>query len=151
MATANYRKRVILFATKYMVTHMAILQKLYNAIESCENGDLSEGIANLDTAVAYYTGSFEGTQDGGSFDGSLSFFLARRMCIFFDTCSQSDNALVNERMISLFYSAQGELDTRVSLMKSFIWWLNDINISHYFFYCREITGMRSSQKDGQAD
>jgi len=111
-ATANYRKRVILFTSKYMVTHMAILQKLYNAVKSCKDGNVDEGITNLDIAAAYYTGSFEGTEDGGSFDGSLNFFLARRMCIYFDTCSQSNNALINERMISLFYSAQGELDTK---------------------------------------
>lgn len=114
MATADYRKRVILFTSKYMVTYMSILQKLYSAVKSCKDGNVDEGITNLDTAVAYYTGSLEGPTDGGSFDGSLNFFLARRMCIYFDTCSQSNNALINERMISLFYSAQGELDTKVS-------------------------------------
>ncbi len=116
-ATADYRKRAILFTSKYMVTHMAILQKLYSAVKSCKDGDVVEGVTNLDIAAAYYTGSLEGTEDGGSFDGSLNFFLARRMCIFFDTCSQSNNALINERMISLFYSAQGELDTEVSRTK----------------------------------
>lgn len=116
-ATADYRKRVILFTSKYMVSHMAILQKLYSAVKSCKDGNVVEGVTNLDIAAAYYTGSFEGPEDGGTFDGSLSFFLARRMCIYFDTCSQSDNALINERMISLFYSAQGELDTKVSQTK----------------------------------
>jgi hypothetical protein len=100
-----------------MVTHMAILQHLYSAVKSCKDGNANEGVTNLDTAVAYYTGSFEGTEDGGSFDGSLNFFLARRMCIYFETCSESNNALINERMISLFYSAQGELDTKVSMVQ----------------------------------
>lgn len=113
-ATPDHRKRVILFTSKYMVTHMAILQRLYSAVKSCKDGNVNEGTTNLDTAAAYYIGSLEGTEDGGSFDGSLNFFLARRMCIYFDTCSQSNNALINERIISLFYSAQGELDTKVS-------------------------------------
>jgi hypothetical protein len=97
-----------------MVTHMAILQKLYSALSSCRDGNVNEAAINLDTAAAYYIGSLEGTEDGGSYDGSLSFFLARRMCISFETCSPSDNAMTNERIISLFYSAQGELDSKVS-------------------------------------
>jgi len=134
-----------------MVTHMAILQKLYNAVKSCKDGNVDEGITNLDIAAAYYTGSFEGTEDGGSFDGSLNFFLARRMCIYFDTCSQSNNALINERMISLFYSAQGELDTKVSRTKYDIW---VINILQHCFSMIDVpctTGMCSSRENSQTD
>jgi len=109
---------------------MAILQKLYSAVKSCKDGNVNEGVTNLDTAAAYYTGSFEGTDDGGSFDGSLNFFLARRMCIYFDTCSQSNNALINERMISLFYAAQGELDTTVSLEKLMTLWMDRNSVSY---------------------
>ena len=134
-----------------MVTHMAILQNLYSAITSCKEGDVNQGVMNLDTAAAYYTGSLEGTEDGGSFEGSLSFFLARRMCIYFDTCSQSDNAMINERVISLFYAAQGEMDTKVSRqnMITLLWLTTKVFTQSSLIPPFIIVGMCSSRKNSQ--
>ena len=116
-ATVDQRKRFITFALKYMVTYMAILEKLYSAAYACKQGDklsLSGGSESLDVAAAYFVGSLEGKDDGGSFDGSLIHMLAKRMCVHFGTCTSSNRAMINERIISLLYAGQGELEARVS-------------------------------------
>ena len=114
-ATVDQRKRFIAFALKYMVTYMATLEKLYDSVESCKKDDREEGAESVDSAAAYYIGSLEGRDDGGSFDGELIYKLAMRMSVHFGTSTESNNASVNERIINLLYSAQGEVATGVSL------------------------------------
>jgi hypothetical protein len=79
-ATVDQRKRVISFSLKYMVTFMAILEKLYSTVKSCKEDNRVEGAASLDIAAGYFVGSMEGKDEGGSFDGGLIFMLAKRMC-----------------------------------------------------------------------
>lgn len=110
-ATFDERKRVIVFTLKYMVTYMSILEKLYSALRSCKENDRVQGSTNLDMAAGYYVGSMEGNYDGGSFDGYLIHMLAKRMCVHFGTCSSLNHAMINERIISLFYAGQGEVET----------------------------------------
>jgi hypothetical protein len=110
-ASASQRKRVILFSLKYMVTHMTILEKLYRSLQLCKEDKRIEGATSLDMAAGYYVGSLEGKADGGSFDGDLIFMLAKRMCVQFGTCTQSNHASINERIINLLYAAQGEVET----------------------------------------
>jgi len=111
MATPDQRKRFISFALRYMVTFMAILEKVYLAFKSCSNEETrGEGAKDLDIAIAYYMGSLEGKDDGGSYDGSLIHMLANRMCVHFGTCSDENNAVINERIMSLVYAGQGELE-----------------------------------------
>ena len=117
-ASVDQRKRFIVFAMRYMVTFMAILEKIYSALYSCRKGSESsveDGTRYLDIAVGYYVGSLEGKDDGGSFDGSLIHMLAKRMCVHFGTCTASNHARINERIISLFYAGLGEVETGVSL------------------------------------
>ena len=115
-ATIDQRKRFIGFALRYMVTSMAILEKIYLALKSCSNEETrGKGANDLDIAIAYYMGSLEGTDDGGSYDGSLIHMLANRMCVHFGTCSDENNAVINERIMSLVYAGQGELEMGVSI------------------------------------
>eukprot|EP00804_Cyclotella_cryptica_P018112 CCRYP_005898-RB/>CCRYP_005898-RB protein AED:0.02 eAED:0.02 QI:1433/1/1/1/0.93/0.88/17/82/2547 len=109
-ATSDVRRRAISFTMRYMVTYMAALEKLYTTINLCTDSNKSEAYESLDAAAAYIIGSSEGTQDGGSYDGVLLFMLAKRLCVHFKTCSSSNNAESNERIISLLYAAQGEID-----------------------------------------
>ena len=114
-ATADQRKRIVVFALRYMVTYMAVLEKMYSALNSCrQGGSADDGAKNLDIAVAYYVGSLEGEDSGGSYAGSLIYMLAKRMCVHFDTCTSSNNAMINEHIVSLFYTGQGEVETGVS-------------------------------------
>lgn len=114
-ATIDQRKRVVTFAMRYMVTYMAVLEKIYSALNSCRQGT-DDGSKNLDLAVAYYVGSLEGGDSGGSYDGSLIYMLAKRMCVHFQTCASSNNAMINEKIVRLFYTAQGEVETGVSTL-----------------------------------
>jgi hypothetical protein len=88
---------------------MAALEKLYATINLCRDSDKLEAYESLDAAAAFIIGSSEGEEDGGSYDGVLLFMLANRMCVHFKTCSPSNNAESNERIISLLYAAQGEI------------------------------------------
>jgi hypothetical protein len=121
MATPDQRKRFISFALRYMVTFMAILEKVYLALKSCSNEETrGEGAKDLDIAIAYYTGSLEGKDDGGSYDGTLIHMLANRMCVHFGTCSDANNAVINERIMSLVYAGQGQLEMGVSIFLDFV-------------------------------
>lgn len=111
------RRRAIMFVLQYMVSHMAILQQLYTSLDACNRQRKSDSILALDLAAATYIGSLEGKSDGGSYDGSLIYGFAMRMCVHFGTCTVSYNARANERIISLFYSAQGEAEAGVSLSR----------------------------------
>lgn len=95
-----------------MVTHMAVLEKLYSSVDLCRDPlSKTEAYESLDAAAAYFIGFAEGEEDGGTYDGVLLYGLAKRMCVMFDTCSSTNNnAESNERIISLLYAAQGELD-----------------------------------------
>lgn len=90
---------------------MATLEKLYSSVRSCKAEEKEEAALNLDLAAAYFVGSLEGREDGGSHDGSLIFMLAKRMCVHFGTCTAMFHAIVNERIINLFYASQAEIET----------------------------------------
>ncbi|KAL7522638.1 hypothetical protein ACHAWX_007338 [Stephanocyclus meneghinianus] len=108
-ATPDARRRAISFTMRYMVMYMAALEKLYATINLCRDSNKPEAYESLDAAAAFIIGRSEGEEDGGSYDGVLLFMLANRMCVHFKTCSPSNNAESNERIISLFYAAQGEI------------------------------------------
>lgn len=117
-----------------MVTYMSILEKLYSSVQSCKQK--KDAFMDLDTAAAYFIGSLEGKEDGGSHDGNLIFMLAKRMCVLFRTCTSDNTAMVscwiiegvlvnfqlahhpplqvNERILELLYASQGEAEIGVS-------------------------------------
>lgn len=110
-ATTEDRKRVISFTMRYMVTFMTVLENLYTSLDLCRDTKKSEAHEALDAAAAYFAGSSEGEEDGGTYDGILLHMLANRMCVHFGTCSSSrNNSEVNEKIVSLLYAAQGEID-----------------------------------------
>jgi hypothetical protein len=109
-ATTEDRRKVISFSMRYMVTYMAVLESLYTSLDLCRDSQKPEAHESLDEAAAYFVGSLEGEEDGGTYDGVLLFMLANRMCVHFGTCSTSNIAQSNEKIISLLYAAQGEID-----------------------------------------
>ena len=112
----DQRKRYISFSLKYTLTYMATLEKLYSSVRACNEDEKEEAALNLDLAAGYFVGSLEGKEDGGSFDGGLIFMLAKRMCVHFGTCTALNHAIVNERIINLFYASQSEIETGVSVI-----------------------------------
>ncbi len=113
-ANADERRRAIGFILRYMVTHMSIQEQIHSAVEYCKSNDFDNAASALDSAVAYLIGSMEGEEDGGSYDGNMIYMLAKRMCVHFGTCAASNNAQVNEHIISLCYAGQGEIEAGVS-------------------------------------
>lgn len=96
---------------RYMVSYMAVCERLYTALDLCRDTKKADAHNSLDAGAAYFTGLSEGEEDGGTYDGVLLYMLANRMCVQFNTCSTiSNNAQANEKIISLLYAAQGEID-----------------------------------------
>ena len=102
LASFDQRRRAIAFSLKYMLTYMAILEKLYSAIQSCQENKSDDGAQNIDVAAGYLIGSLEGPEDGGSYDGDIIFMLAKRMCVHFGTCTLSGNARVCQNLFLWF-------------------------------------------------
>ena len=94
-----------------MVSYMAVCERLYTALDFCRDKKKVDAHNSLDAGAAYFIGFSEGEIDGGTYDGVLLYMLAKRMCVQFNTCSTtSNNAQSNEKIISLLYAAQGEID-----------------------------------------
>lgn len=94
-----------------MVSYMAVLWMLSSALDSCQSGTASEEY--LDTAVAYFVGSLEGSSSGGIFGGygELLFGLAKEQCPHFDSCSSSGDAVINKHIMSGLSNMQSRLAT----------------------------------------
>lgn len=78
---------------------MYVIRELEDAVETCLEPDADDKDNSVDEAVAFYTGSLEGTD--GSTDGVLLHALAEKRCKNFKTCgpngdSITGNAKVNE-------------------------------------------------------
>ena len=93
----------------YVGVAMYALREMEDAIDDCVSGDTKrnlDSVQALDEAVAFYTGSLEGTDGKGS--GVFVYSLAEKRCKDFRTCGatadQADgvNAKVNLNIFSHF-------------------------------------------------
>ena len=102
-------EQIVVRTLQTMVSYMAVLSMLNTAVSACQNGEASQ--EPLDTAVAYFVGSLEGDDEGGLFGnyGELLFGLAKEQCPYFDTCTPSGDAQINELVMSGFASMQSQL------------------------------------------
>jgi hypothetical protein len=103
--------------TAYITIAMQILGELENAIESCDTCKSStcSAIHALDKAVAYYTGSLEGTD--GVPSGNAIYQLADNRCSGFKTCGPLGNitnttSKVNLDIFAAFNSMKSTLATK---------------------------------------
>lgn len=95
-----------------IVMFLAILEKLYSALEYCQNEDTSSsdaGALEFDKAVAYYVGSIEGSIKGGRGGGELLYAVAKDFCDPFNVCDSNGNASSNVEIMELFSLAAGDL------------------------------------------
>ncbi|CBN77422.1 conserved unknown protein [Ectocarpus siliculosus] len=84
------RSECCLKGAQYQNVWMYVTHELYDAVVDCENGDLSAndgGPHAWDEGWAFYAGSLEGTDAGGSGDGQMIYALAEKRCENFGTCS----------------------------------------------------------------
>merc|ERR1712025_18938 len=87
----NYegKEQIIKKATAYMVIWMYVIRELEDALDDCKEACTIENcnddpVHAWDEAVAFYTGSLEGSDGSGS--GKLAYALADKRCSNFKTC-----------------------------------------------------------------
>merc|ERR1719191_2079583 len=90
------RKEAVKKGTAYMHAWMYAIREFEDAIDDCQTctANCNEFSANTagpvhawDEGVAFYTGSLEGTAQGGNTAGKLAYRLAEKRCKNFGTCS----------------------------------------------------------------
>lgn len=115
MVSLKERTKLVVTTLQSMVVYMAALQKIYDAIEDCESTDSfrnANAIEEWDRAAGLLIGSMEGANEGGRQGGMMMYGLAKEQCKQFDVCTNSGDAKVNERLITLFYAGRSELTAR---------------------------------------
>merc|ERR1719407_356908 len=94
----NARKEAVKKGTAYMHAWMYAIREFEDAIDDCQTctsncnefslDDTNRGPVHAwDEGVAFYTGSLEGTAQGGNTAGKLAYRLAEKRCKNFGTCS----------------------------------------------------------------
>ena len=94
---------------------MYAVREFEDAIDDCtsctsncnEHSTNSDSVHAWDEGVAFYTGTLEGTEEGGNSNGVLVYRLAEKRCANFGTCglagdSTSGTAYVNLQLFDLF-------------------------------------------------
>jgi hypothetical protein len=89
------RAEAVSKGSAYMAIWMYVIRELEDALMDCENGcdrdDCNDDAVHaLDEAVAFYTGSVQGSD--GSGEGVLPYALAQKRAINFKTCGQNGDS-----------------------------------------------------------
>mmetsp|Transcript_21553 Transcript_21553/g.32074 ORF Transcript_21553/g.32074 Transcript_21553/m.32074 type:complete len:440 (+) Transcript_21553:115-1434(+) len=96
--------------SSYQALWMYVIWEMTDAVNDCQLGDLANngGAAHAwDEAVAFYSGSLEGTDGSGT--GAAIHALAEKRCRNFGTCDEDGNARSNDDAIQLFKEGQDAL------------------------------------------
>ena len=128
----DFRKQVIQKGLIYLNIFPYVIWEMQDAVNDCNDGDLTSNDAPLggasvhawDEAVAFYTGSLEGTNEGGNndllscSDGNceLLFQLADYRCKNYGTCTADSDgnafsgySKLNKDIFKLFQRGEGEV------------------------------------------
>lgn len=134
----DFRKEVIQKGMIYLNIFPYVIWEMQDAINDCKSGSLTSNDAPVggasvhawDEAVAFYTGSLEGTTKGGvtGYDGGyLQYYLAEKRCENYGTCTASYNtntddfsgeSKINEEIIALFQRGEAEITAAVDSTSS---------------------------------
>jgi len=113
----DFREQAIMKGVLYLNVFMYTIWEMQDAINDCNAGDLdiNDGAVHAwDEAVAFYTGSLEGTLVGGKYGlysgtAYMMFTLAEKRCINFGTCtddydgnSRAGYSAVNDKIFADF-------------------------------------------------
>ena len=93
----------------YMNVWMYAIREFEDAIDdctsctsNCNSFSINSGSVHAwDEGVAFYTGSLEGTADGGSSAGKLLYRLAEKRCANFGTCGECGDEACGTAMVNL--------------------------------------------------
>jgi hypothetical protein len=114
-ASDAVRVQCIKKGTAYMHVFMYVIRKFESAIDNCKAGiQSSSSVPAWDAGVALYTGSLEGTKEGGSSAGKFLYRLAEKRCQNYKTCgknhdSTSGTSYVNIELLKQFFLGQHTL------------------------------------------
>jgi len=102
----NYdgREQIIKKATSYMIIWMYVIRELEDALDDCKEQCTIENcnddpVHAWDEAVAFYTGTLEGSDGSGS--GKLPYALADKRCGNFKTCGDMGDASTGSSKVNL--------------------------------------------------
>ena len=106
-------------ALVFMDLHLAILENMHQAIQSCRDGnDPLVGREFIGRAAALAVGWAEGQEESGSdTDGYLYFQIAQEVCAHFSSCDENGNAIVNKNLITSFNNGDGIISNEMSCDK----------------------------------
>ena len=101
----DFRKETIGKGIVYLNVFPYVIWEMQDAINDCKAGKLSanaDSVHAWDEAVAFYTGSLEGTTQGGDVgltggygEGELQFTVAEKRCKNFGTCTADFDSTIN--------------------------------------------------------
>merc|ERR1712162_1323 len=101
----DFRKETIGKGIVYLNVFPYVIWEMQDAINDCKAGKLSanaDSVHAWDEAVAFYTGSLEGTTQGGDVGltggygaGELPFTVAEKRCKNFGTCTADFDSIIN--------------------------------------------------------
>jgi len=103
------REQIAKKTSAYMGVWMYVIREMEDAIQDCQIGCINcndDPVHAWDEAVAFYSGSLEGTT--GSSNGKLLYRLAEKRCSNFGTCGAATS--VNTRIIPLFTQGRNRLE-----------------------------------------
>lgn len=111
------KEQIIKKGTAYMVVWMYVIREMEDALDDCKENCTIENcnddpVHAWDEAVAFYTGSLEGEDGGGS--GKLAYALADKRCTNFKTCGEfgsetTGTSAVNLKMFDHFNIGQAKI------------------------------------------
>jgi hypothetical protein len=108
--TLDGRQEFVKKGTAYLILAMQVLIELENSVTECAKGcttSTCSAINSLEKAVAYYTGSLEGSD--GKPKGVGMHQLASDQCINFNMCRDGTESMVNREMSRLFYEMKRDI------------------------------------------
>merc|ERR1712147_227916 len=131
----DFRKETIGKGIVYLNVFPYVIWEMQDAINDCKSGKLSanaDSVHAWDEAVAFYTGSLEGTTQGGDVglaggydEGELQFTVAEKRCKNFGTCTADSGpekyngySQVNFDIFKLFARGRDEILVAVGLTSS---------------------------------
>merc|ERR1712091_733701 len=131
----DFRKETIGKGIVYLNVIPYVIWEMQDAINDCKAGKLSankDSVHAWDEAVAFYTGSLEGTTQGGDVglaggygEGELQFTLAEKRCKNFGTCTADFDmnphdgySELNKKIFALFSAGRDEILSAVDLTRS---------------------------------
>eukprot|EP00525_Craspedostauros_australis_P000793 CAMPEP_0198115118 /NCGR_PEP_ID=MMETSP1442-20131203/6302_1 /TAXON_ID= /ORGANISM="Craspedostauros australis, Strain CCMP3328" /LENGTH=498 /DNA_ID=CAMNT_0043772557 /DNA_START=37 /DNA_END=1533 /DNA_ORIENTATION=- len=98
------KEQIIKKATSYMHIWMYVIREMEDAVNDCNDNCATEGcnddpVHAWDEAVAFYTGSLEGTDGSGS--GVMPYALADKRCQNFKTCGVDADQVTGTSNVNL--------------------------------------------------